>query len=79
MVAKPAAQTHPTPQPQKPRGDIEDMESRLQIAPDDERESLFVECKEFAWTPDERKRLAVYLPKKQASQPATPNPDEDGR
>lgn len=66
----------PTTKQQRPRGDIEDAETRLSIAQPDEIPLLLTEMREYQWTSEEKQRIAKYAPKKPASEP---NPDDDGR
>jgi hypothetical protein len=66
-------QTHA--QPRKPRGDIEDAESRLRLAPPEEIPAIFESLREFSWNSEEICRIAKLKPQ----QPTEPNPDNDGR
>lgn len=75
------AQTTASPQPQKqrkPKGDIEDSETRLTLAPPDEIPAILAELRDFSWTAEEAKRIAKFKPQTSPAREFQ-DPDNDGR
>lgn len=73
-----SAATRQEPPQRKPKGDIEDAETRLTLAPPDEIPAILSELRDFSWTPEEIAKIARFKPQ---AQPAneSPSPDNDGR
>jgi hypothetical protein len=62
----------------KPKGDIEDAETRLALAPQDEIPAILAELRDFSWTAEEIAKIARFKPQSQPTNDP-PNPDSDGR